>query len=219
MSDNIFSIFKRKPQSYSVFTGTPNQIKQPVTEQQQSSIGNAILSAFNRIPLWFTGNIVPTINPVIEASQYWPLQFQIRSFAFPNALAGPVPNRVIIGAPPEGKHWLITHLFADSGEAITSGVLQLQIGSRTNRLQAVRIGNVETELETQVAFIGTMTYRFNNVQNQAVQFYGLRTVYLSSSDTLEILSSGYNGLSDVTGEFRFLELPENQPFGNMISAI
>lgn len=215
--DNIFDIFAYQPQkqkTYSVFTGAPNQITKPA-QTNQDNVSSAVQAALARNPLWFAGSVNSDISPVVELSQYWPLQILTANLNSSTKLA----TEVHVFTPPKNKHWLMMSMILSSFQLFNSAAeYGLSIGLWTGDLT---LPNTAT-LIPDAPFIGAnaalISGRVVNVLSAIPYYeYGLKPIYVGNGNSLIVNFAAVNTGNLFTISTSYYELPENQPFGMQIA--
>lgn len=217
---NLFDIFSYVPstnKTYSVFTGMPNQISQPQGTQQVDT-SSAVQAALSRNPLWFSGSVNSDISPTVELSLYWPLNLLVATSTKQSTNTFEI-NRI---GPPKAKHWIVMSMMLQSVDVFENQEQYgLSIGPGDGGgLQlpttAVLIPD-SLMLTVNAPLIGGKLTAFLNAIPYEQQ--GIKPIYLGNGNNLFA-----NLLTNSTGRsysisYSYYELPENQPFGNLISCI
>lgn len=226
----IFGFFKGKPspppKTYSLFTGSPNQIQTPSNAdigQHPADVQNSITASFTRQPLWYGGSVVPNVSPTVESSLYNPLAMQVQNMAI-DVSAPPVT--MIIG-PPQGKHWMVIAMTLQLPGANIPPTEQVffYIGLNPNPAtplaQQCCILKINSPITNpSVALIGSNILSLPALLTTNTMLdQGVSPKYLGNGLklVLNIFNTG-GGIPARLG-FLFYELPENQPFGNLISTL
>lgn len=219
----LFDVPERK--RFGIFTGQPNQMKEPGNPQagqHPHSHVSSIVLALERIPLWFSGLIKPELNPVIESSLYWPLNIQIRVDNFDS-------GSLLALSPPEGKHWLIVGQSVAAGGSAATAIFRVALlpsGVDNSFAAANAYCFFQYNLRrTNIAGADLMIPIINGTFSQygAATFIdavsGVRPIYLHSG--LKEIFALENIAAPVNNVVRtmYLELPENQPFGNLAGVL
>lgn len=224
----MFSIFgetiKVPKEPYSLFTGSPKQLKspeRPTASGAVGGVGSAIIEAFSRIPVWFNNALLPAVNPVVETSLYWPLDIQLKFQSQLFTGAGTYSAQMVV-RPPKGRHWLITSLWYQHGAiAAASEFLALKLINASDDVNAngVSIGFYVFNAHNFVPIINAQNYIGTSAGIDPANQVGRKSLYLPNS--LQLVFQITTATSPTTCQFEmsYLDLPENQPFGNLIGAI
>jgi hypothetical protein len=233
--NGFFSIFAQSSAAnYSPFSGSPNPITEPVpasTVTPAANVGSVILNAFNRIPLWFSSAALPSLAPVVESSQYWPLKLQIANKTFPQAGSTTLDINLI---PPANKHWLILSLqisylpfliaASNVGYLLTLGPSSILSGNPNSFTPLVARTFFVTASNPSDGFAGINSYAIGgrtqfNLTGIPYYEYGIKPIYVGNGMQALINIENLSAGERIFYSMLYYELPENQPFGNLISIL
>lgn len=224
-TDNIFSIFRNNSsKTYLPFTGANKQITEPAQRSSNvnNGISNAITQAFDRLPLWFGNSFIPNINPVIESSLYWPLSIQNKVIVT-NCVIG---SNLVSLNPPAGKHWIMLSWLHDHPTSSVADSVSLMYTPRGSGINApigssVTVAQSSMATNSQVFLVGGfLQHLFNDGAHVPHEYSqrGRNPLYVGGNVQLLIVIQS-SVIGNAQEEIAYIELPENQPFGNLAGII
>lgn len=185
---------------------------------------NLLGQVYGREPLFFTNHLEDKIRATVETSLYYPLEFKILALDATSVAGNNVSDPF---GPANSFHWIVFHMFVNTDE---NGPLKFSIlfedfdsgnAPPVARCTLHRATLSDFDAGT-VAVIGSANYEVvedaGGVPHQISQV-GLRPVYLNSSMALIHAFTGLDGAGIVERRIVYLELPESQPFGPLISTL
>lgn len=202
-------------QPFSIFTGAPNRLQEPVTAQGNltNPTRTPIQLQADRQSLWYSGFLNPTISPTIDSTFEWPLHINslIRTITFTSAAA----VKLIQGTT--GFHSQIVRMSVTPATPVAGDVVIVRqmLPSIPNNFDNIA---VLTQLITGFAN-PIMTPVINCVSSDTNRGYmvGTKSTYLPEGFDLEVFygSAAYPVNMDVI--FSYITAPSNQPMSSLFN--
>lgn len=206
---------------FSIFSLRNISTQTPYPSHNNPAGSDVIRQVYGRQKLFWSDVVMPEVRPTVETSLYWPLEYLPLNLDYTTA-AG--TNRTEMG-PPEGRHWLMLHLFVSAGEngntKFSVAFLERQSDASGDGITIHRSSLASMDAGN-TAVIGSFNMEIHSDPAAAetqIHQTGLRPLYIPPNWNLVHAFTGLVGGNTATIRAIVIELPENQPFGALAGTL